>query len=388
MSLFAREQRSITFQDLWGKGYDVTGWSNTYTGEHVNSDSAMRLSSVWACVSLLADVVSSMPVDVYRMSGSVRQRVGTQPSIIAAPSLLVSRREWVYQAMTSLLLRGNAYGMVVERDALLRPAAVEWLNPDGVEVDQKSSLVRPVYRVEGREVDRDNLVHLRANVPAGSVKGLSPIEYQRQTVAVGLAAQKFGAQWFGEGAHPSAILASDQKITQEQATTIKDRFVKAIRGKREPAVLGAGLKYQQIQVSANESQFLETQRATVNDIARIFKIPAEMIGGTTESQSLNYSSREQRNLDFLTYAVQPWLVKLEDALTGMIAGPQFVKFNADSLLRTDLKARYEAYGIALKNHFKTIDEVRALEDDAPLDNGEQFPPGKQTPNETGGRDAA
>lgn len=368
MSLFKRafapERRTITSLP-WLQS------TSTQSGEAVTDHSALRLSAVWACVTLLADLVSAMPVDVYR-AGRDFTRVPVDPvGVIARPSTLgLTRREWVQQGMISLLLRGNAYGLITARDTFKRPLHVDWLWPEMVTVLHAQALDRPGYFVAGIPTPQEDLVHLRGHMMPGRVEGLSPIAYQAETIGAGLAVQKFGAQWFGQGAHPSAILSTDHVLDADGAKAMKDRFVAAIRGRREPAVLGAGITYTPIQVSPEESQFLESQQASVNAIARMYRVPAERIGGTSGGSSLTYANRDQRNLDLLSDTVNFWLCKFEDALSDMLPPGEYAKFNVDSLLRADLKTRYEAHQIAIEAGFLTIDEVREIEDMAPLAAGE------------------
>jgi HK97 family phage portal protein len=347
----------------------------SWSGENVTPDKAMRLSAVWACVRVLADVVSTMPIDVFRGQGPTRVEVLPKPQVVANPSLRVGAIEWKYQGMVSALLRGNAYG-AVQGEAHGYPTTVEWINPDMVIVTQPRPFDPLEYTVGGVKQPSGSILHFRARTLPGSPIGLSPIDYHRQAIGVGLAAQKFGAQWFGDGAHPSAVLESDQRIDEDTAKTIKARFLAAVKGRREPAVLGAGVKYQQIQVSADESQFLSTMRMTVEEICRIFGVPPEMIAGAVEGKGshISYANEEQRNLEFLKIGLVPWLARWEEFLTGILPRPQYVKFNPASLLRADTKTRFETHAIALENHFETIDEVRDLEDRAPLANGEEFPP--------------
>lgn len=365
-SLWASERRAVSFQDVWGRGLDFGG-AKSNSNVTVNADTALGLSAVKRSVSLLADTVSSLPLHAYRSTGDTRSKLPTQPQIVADPSLILSPEEWLQQAMVSLLLYGNGYGVIVTRDRLGIPTSAEWVDPKNVEVNQSSSLAQPTYKIGHTPVDADDVIHLRAFLKPGSVVGAAPLTMMRETFGLGLAAQKFGAQWFGADAHPTGILTTDGAVTEEAAKTIKERFVAAMRGKREPAVLGAGMKYEQIQVSADESQFLETQQAIVADVARAFGIPAEMIGGATSGSSVTYANREQSALDFLTFSINPWLVRIERALSALLPADQFVKFNPDALLRTDTKSRYEAHKIALESEFLTLDEVRELEDRPPAD---------------------
>lgn len=379
MSLFGSrgaEQRAITSVPWWPQNYAPND-----AGVNVNEMTALRLSAVWACVSLLKELIAAMPLDVYTTKNGVRVPVDNPPPIAVSPSLRgLSRRDWTAQATHSLLLRGNAYGIVMSRGRNNLPDAVEWVNADHVDVEETNGLAAPVYYLTGQPLRPDQIVHIRINAVPGSVVGMSPIQYQAQTLGVALAVQKFAAQWFGQGAHPSALLTTELPLKPDQADLMKKRWVAAIGGKREPAVMGAGIKYTPVQVAANESQFLETQAASVADIARIFKIPVELIGGSAgNGSSVTYANREQRSLDLLTFAVQPLLTQIEDAVCSMLPRGVECKFNVDSLLRSDLITRFEAHAIALQNHFSTLDEVRALEDMPPLNNGEQFPPAGSPP---------
>ena len=126
------------------------------------------------------------------------------------------------------------------------------------------------------------------------------------------------------------------------------------------------MQFTPIAIAPEESQFIETQRFTVAQIARVFGVPPEMVGSDA-GNSLTYSNVESRALDFLRYSVQPWLIRLETALSGVLPRDQFVRFNAGGLLRATTKDRYEAHEVALRAGFLTINEVRALEDLPPLE---------------------
>ena len=284
-TLWDSEKRAISFTDVWGAG-GVWPSQLAFSNVDVTVDSALGLSAVLRSVRLLSEVVSALPIHAYRGSGANRVRVPKQPQLITNPSLVLTLDEWLSQAMTSVLLYGNAYGIVLSRDGLGVPTGVEWVSPTHMTVDRRSSLSLPSYKLSGDAISAEDVLHIRGFMKPGAIAGSAPLTLQRETIGLGIAAQKFGAQWFGDGAHPSSVLTTDSAISEEQATTIKARFIAAIRGSREPAVLGAGMKYQQIQVAANESQFLETHMAVVNNIARAFGIPAEMIAGSSHGSSL------------------------------------------------------------------------------------------------------
>ncbi|MGH8523426.1 MAG: phage portal protein, partial [Gammaproteobacteria bacterium] len=255
MSLFFRtaspgEKRSISYQDVWGSGGEWPG-SGTSAGENINSDSAMRVAALWSSADLIASIVSTMPIDTF--SGNVARPVSPQPKLVSSPSRVVSRREWTYQALMSLMLRGNAVGLVVTRDALLRPETVEWLDPSAVTIQQKSSLELPTYSIGGQDVPRGDIVHLRAFLRPGSAIGMSLIEYHKEMLGTSTAALKYGGQWYGGGAHPTALLFNKEKtLDPGQAKTVKDRFLAVVKGNREPLVLGKDWAYEPIQSTASD----------------------------------------------------------------------------------------------------------------------------------------
>ena len=197
--------------------------------------------------------------------------------------------------------------------------------------------------------------------------GLSPVEYARQTIGLGLAAEKFGAQFFGDGSVPAGVIYTERDPKEAGAKKLQAEWVESRRGNRRPAVLH-GARFEPLTVKPEESQFLGTIDANVNAVARIFGVPPEMIAGTTAGP-LAYTSPEMRSLDLLTYTVRGWLVRLENAISALLPSTQFARFNAAGMVRVDLKSRYEAHEIAIRAGFLTVNEVRALEDRGPLSEG-------------------
>lgn len=351
--LFGGEDRSFEAAFL------ATG-APTYAGVTVTTDQAMRLSAVWSCVRLLADTISTLPVDVYRGG----ERIATPP-LLVEPASGQPRHDFVYQVMVSLLLRGNAFGIITARSgATLLPSQIELVDPDKVQIDRRDGVT--TYRIAGAPFAAEDVWHVRAYPVAGQVAGLSPVEYARQAIGLGLAAEKFGSQFFGSGATPSGVLQADANLSPEAAESIGARWRTMHEGRHRVAVLSKGLSFHPISIAPDESQFIETQRLAVSQIARIFGVPAEMVGGDSGG-SLTYSNTEARALDFMRYSVAPWLVRLEASLSKLLPRNQSVKFNPDALLRATTSERYAAHKVALDAGFLTIDEVRALEDLPPLE---------------------
>lgn len=356
---------------VWITGDET--WTPTKAGERVTVETALGLAAVSRAVSLLSDIASTLPVDTFRDLDGTPQPT-RKPPLVARPTTVVSQRVWRYQAMVSWLIWGNAYGLVSTRDTFGFPTTVDWLDPSTVQVDEPSSLRRPSFSVNGRTFGDGELLHVPGkHVRPGSAIAVAPLSRFKETFALGLAARNFGAQWFGQGAHPSAILSTDKAVDKDEAETIKARFVQAIRGKREPAVLGAGMTYTPIQTPANESQFIETQEQVTVDVARAFDLPPESIGGAVRGSSVTYANREQRVLDLLAFGADPWLVLMEDDLyTANLPDPEYAKFNRGGLLRADLAGRYASYDKGIRAGFLSVNDVLRLEDRPPIDDGDQY----------------
>ncbi len=165
----------------------------------------------------------------------------------------------------------------------------------------------------------------------------------------------------------TSILATEQQVNQDQATLIKARFMEAVRGKREPTVLGAGVKYHQIQVSPEEAMFLDALKFAGLEIGTmVFHIPPAMLALAVEGSSLTYSNREQDEILFQTRALLTWAGRFEQHISRLLPGKQYIKFNFDAGVRVDLTTRYKAHEIGIRSRFLHPDEARELEDRPPL----------------------
>jgi HK97 family phage portal protein len=336
--------------------------SSTYAAVPVNPTTAMQHSAVWACVNLIAGSISTLPLAAYRRGEQTP--LPDVPPILRAPAAGWSLPDFLYAGLQSLLLRGNAYGLIVDRaGAGLLPAQVELLTPERVGATTPNGAVE--WRVDGQEVDPASIWHVKAFTAPGQVLGLSPIGHARQAIGLGLAAERYAARFFGDNATPSGVLTTDQRINDQQARDLKERWKVSHSGRRDIAVLGDGARFQPVSIAPEEAQFLETTQANVRTIARYFGVQPELIGADS-GNSLTYANVEQRALDFLTFGLRPWLVRLEVALSALLSSTTTVKFNAGALVRTDLLTRYQAHESAIRAGWKLRSEVRDLEDLPPV----------------------
>ena len=363
---------------------------STPSGVYVDADTALRHDAVWAAVNRIAMPIAGLPVDTVRIVGKDRQ-VLSSPQVIEQPSVMIDQIDWLYQQLSSLLLRGNGWGDVTEWAGGGRfPSRIEPRHPDSVKWRNASGELQFTVNGERRMLwPLGDLWHVAAFTPAGSVLGMSPITYHAAAIGAALAAQEFGARFFGDGGHPTALVKAKTSLTEDQAKAIKAAVNRAMRGSREVAVLGADLDYEQISVTPEDSQFLASMNYGVEQVARVFGLSPELLGAATSGSSVTYANREQRQQDYLVYPFGWWLKKMERALSRLLPRPQIVKFNTGALLRSDMKTRHEVYDRRLRNGTMSVNEVRALEDEPPIPEGDVYGPmlaAPTTPN--GGVDGA
>lgn len=371
MSVFFRgnrgaEERSISSLP-WSHGGDVKG-----TG---SMESQLGLVPVYAAVRLIADSIASMPLQQYRKTSDGRSPMPLA-SVFEAPANHGTRVDWIVRCMSSLLLRGNAYGLQVGlgEPGTRTPNKVEWLHPDKVQLRDGR------WFYNGSEVNEAELLHIPAVVLPGERLGLSPIGACSVTMTTGLETQRFMKDWYRNKAVPGMVFKNEEaKLDSDVADKVKERLRSTLRA-GDPFVTGKDWTVDVVKLSADDAGFVSSAKLNATQIANIFGIPPEMIGGET-GKSMTYSTVELNQIHFVTNTLRPWLVRLEAAFSALLPKPQYVKFNVDSMIRADTKTRYEVHQIARTIGLNNIDEIRAIEDLDPLpDNqGQDYSPIKAAP---------
>lgn len=338
---------------------------------NLSGATAQRHGAVFASINFLADLISSLPIDTYRRDPRDPQGVAepiANPPVIDEPAPDVDPISWRRQVIVSWLTQGNLFPLPVAYDDNMRPRLVQIIDPSDMMARRPGGKYSAItWVLNGKPMPQ--MMHWPAYTLAGEPIGLSPLGLAAATIGTGLSAQEFGRRWFLDGAHPSGVFTSDQPIDAKTAGKIKRRIMATLRGTREPLVLGAGLSFKPWSVPANESQFLETTQANIGDVARYFGLKATDIGGKSED-SMTYANVEQRGLDRLVYPVNPWLVKFEAFLKSLTPPDQFSKINRDAIVSVDLRTRTDVHVKRVQGGIASVDEVRAIDDLAPLPDGQ------------------
>jgi HK97 family phage portal protein len=332
----------------------------------ITQDRALTLAPVYSAVRILAQDISTLPLKCYRKVDGERVPMTTLPQLFQTLIDAGQLTPWLFQTITSLGLRGNAYGMVTSRDGFGYPTAITWLNPTDVGC-QDDSTMAPDWRWRGAPVPAEDIVHIPWFCVPGRRLGLSPISAFAATMNLGLRAQEFADGSF-DSVPPGTFKNDMQTVNSEQANTIKARVGAAIRT-RETIVYGKDWTYTPISVSPKDAQMVEAGNWTANLIAGIYGVRPEKIGGTAGT-SLTYATVEQNQLEYTTSTLRFWAELLEGHFFGLLPQKQYVRFNLDALVRSDLATRWSVYEIGRRIGAINVDEIRKLEDKPPLPNGE------------------
>jgi HK97 family phage portal protein len=329
----------------------------------VTNEMAMRHSAVWACLRLRANMVSTMPVDVYRRVNGVQVEVPKPPVLVNPGGDRVDMLEWLYSSQVDLDRAGNCFGLITARDGLNFPARIELVPLSEVAVRVRKGAL--TYRISGTVYQPDEVWHEKQYTLPGLHVGLSPVAFAAWSIGEYLSIQEFALDWFGNGTIPSAHLKNTAKmISPQQAAETKRRF-KAAVSSRDLFVTGSDWEYKMIQAEAAGSDWIEAKRYGIGDIARFFDCPGDLIDAAV-SGSMTYANITQRNLQFLVMNLGPAIIRRENALSGLTSRPRFVKLNTDALLRMDPSSRAAMISTQINSRTLAPSEARALEDRAPF----------------------
>ena len=370
--LLARtEERALSFQTIWGAG-DTYALS-TKAGTVVTQETAMRIGTVYACVRLISDSISTLPVGPYRRFQGERLPVFPRPIWIDEPELGVSRVDHFQQVLVSMLLNGNSFTRIIRDDAGVAGLAV--LNPLKVEVKRDESR-RLIYVYDNQYIiQHEDMIHLSELRLPGDLRGRSRIELVKENLGLSKALEEFAARFFGQGSHTSGIIEFPGNLTREQAKSLVDGFEeghKGLRRSHRPGILFGGAKYTTTSVAPDDSQFLQSRQFAVEEILRAFRVPPSM-AGVIQSGAQAFASVEMNGIHFVMHTLRPYVTKIEDGYSNkLLTNGAFMKFNLDGLMRGDFGSRVAGYSSGLQAGWLSINDVRRFEDLRPAEGGDAY----------------
>ena len=364
------QTRSVSYQSIFSQGGDFA--TETQSGATINGNTAYEIVAFFAAVSLISDTISTLPVDAFKRIDGERSPYRPKPLWIEQPDVDTTRQAHYGAVVSSLLVYGNSYTRVF-RDKRGDVVNLVALDPTKMEI-RRSAIGKKifVYADEPKPLTSDEVIHIIDLAVPGSLTGLSRVDKLKDALGVATALQSYAARFFSNGASTNGIIEYPGELTAEEARDLRDGFDSRHRGLRKAhktGVLSGGAKYVNTSVSNDQAQFLDSRRFAVEEVARAFNIPLHMLG---IPDTASYASVEQNNLQFISHTLRPILEKLEWAYSRILPNGAFIKFNFSALLRGDLQSRYQAYSIATQAGFKSINEIKKLEDEPLVEGGDAF----------------
>ena len=365
--------------------FDLMGGQESQSGIPVNDESSQRLAAVYACNRVLAETIGAMPVALHRkMPGGGSEIADRRPehklvSFDPAPDFgLYTPIAFFETCLYHMGLRGNFYARIY-RDGRGTARNLRILHPDYVKPFMyKGKLYYEVspYTPWGYDDPRavfsaDDIFHV-SYLGFDGIKGKNPLEVLRDTIGIGLGNTRYVANIQKQGGQVRGYLVNPgSKITQEQVNEWRENF-KAPLQRGDIPILYGGNEYKSVGLTPTDAEFINTHKLTRTDIASAYRVPPHKIGDLDRA---TFSNIENQQIQFISDTIVPVNRKIEAELRRKLLpfelqSDHYYKFNVNAMLRGDILSRYRAYAIARQWGLKNADEIRELEDENPLPEGQ------------------
>ena len=345
----------------------------TYSSESaapVTFDTAMSVSSFWACTRILTETIGSMPIRCYkRMPDGSRQEDREYPlwrTLNYQPNRYQTKVEFFESIMMNLVTDGNAYVELMRTPRgissflpLMSSQMRVKLLPNG-----EISYEYTDFNSEKRIIPASNIWHIR--LFGNSIVGMSPLGYARQSLGISIASDNRVGKLAKNGGKPSGILSIDRILKGDQRDAIRKNMEDIATGNSDNLkILEADMKYQQIGLSPQDLQLLESRRFSVEDIARFMMVPSVLINDTDSSTTWG-SGIEQIIKGFEKLNLNPYATRIECSLKRNVMpmgdwDSYDFEFDFDSLLRPDRETRIKTNATAINSAQMTPNEARNAE---------------------------
>ncbi|HCJ6320168.1 TPA: phage portal protein [Citrobacter sedlakii] len=366
---------SLTTGTFWEEWFGMSS-----SGKVVTADKAIQLSAVWACVRLLSESISTLPLKIYvRQPDGSRKAATDHPAysvLCRRPNSEMTPSRFMLMVVASICLRGNAF--IEKKFIANRLVSLVPLLPQNMVVKRLTTgALEYKYTENGSErvIPVKNIMHIRGFGLDG-VCGMIPMKTGRDVIGSAMAVEESAAKIFEQGLQSSGFLTAEQALNDEQRERLREYMAKFTGSKNagKIMVLEGGLKYQGVTMNPEDAQMLESRSFSIEEICRWFRVPPYMVGHTTK-QSSWASSLEGMNLLFLTHTLRPLLVNIEQEIGRCLLDSDdevFAEFSVEGLLRADSAGRAAYYTSALQNGWMSRNDVRRLENMPPIEGGDIY----------------
>lgn len=350
-------------------------------GERVSAETVLGLSSVWACVNLLAGTIASLPLMVYRTRPDGRVVAQDHPLyriLHDSPNFDQTAVDFWEFMCASIELWGNAYALIERGDG--KVSALTPILPACMSVTRlQNGSIQYRWTDNGKSftATEERVLHIRGfgGSPLG---GMSTLHFGRHAFSLARAIDRSAGGMFKNGLRPSGVLTFEKWLSPQQRelaeTRLTEKFLGSVNAGK-PLVLEGGTKWEQLTINPEDAQMLESRGFSVEEICRFFGVPPFMIGHTEKSTSWG-TGLEQQTLGFQKFTLRRRLKRIEQACEKQLLTPAdkaagiTIEFNLEGLLRADSAGRARFYQQMTAIGAMTINEVRALENLPPVEGGD------------------
>jgi HK97 family phage portal protein len=368
------EKRSLENPASWD--WDWVFGGETSSGIVVNEQSSLKFAAVWAAVKLISESCAQLPYQVFRRTETGKEIFRDHPSyklIHERPNQYMNKFTFIQTLMSWVLLWGNGYARIV-KDMFERPIELIILPANTVEPILIEN--RLFYRINGTEVIPSRDMFHVMGFSLDGIKGMAPIQMAKENIGLGMAAQKFGATFFKNGANSEMSFETPAVMTDDQYRRLQKVIMDRNSGgenAHKPLILEGGSAVKTLTIPPDQAQFLQTRNFQVGEIARIFNLPPHMIGDLERSTNNNI---EQQAIEYVQYSLMPWINRIEEEATNKlifeVEKPMvFIEGNVDGLMRGDAQARAAYYKTRWEVGSLSANEIRAKENDNPYEGGDE-----------------
>ena len=363
-------------QTTGGRGRDT---QNSIT---VGEGRTMGVSTVWACVSLIVETMSSLPLKCYDMDEKGMKTPLDDTHYLnrllcQRPNLYMNPLEFRTAMAMARCFKGNAFAYI-QRNGEGVPVALHPLNPDSMQVYRNGGDLFYDYnlstagkkRYVNKQGELPQVFHWRG-ISIDGINGLSPLAYHRHTIGGIVSAERQSEKAFR--GRPNGVMYSDADFTKEQASRIREKY-EGVGSQPEHGgdgnwfLLPPKFKWQQISMSPDDLQMLQTRQFSVLEICRFYRVPSVMVDGAPNSAAWP-ASYEGHVQSLLTFTLKPYLetfeAKCREALVPEDSN-YHVEHDVEQLLRANAQARAGYWSTMVQNGIMTRNEVRAKENLKPL----------------------
>lgn len=360
----------LTNQGAWTWLSGEDSWAKVRVG----ADTQLQISAAFSSIRLISETVGIIPLHLYRRTSRGREKAMDDPRyglVHDQPNEYMTAVEWKEAMAVSLCTMGQAYNYTTRMESTNRIVSIQPVHKSRVE-PQISQAGDITYRLTKRNgaaevLKRAQIGPIRGFGGVGDLEGYAPHKLHGQSMALTVAVEKYGAEFFGSGARPTGVLSTKADFKETSRDSLRASFAKYMREswlKGELPVLDSDTTYTPVTTPNNEAQFIETRKLQVAEIARIYRVPLHML---MEMDKASYSNTEQANKHFLDYTLMPYLSRIEQSLNSCFLSAAerktlYFQFDVRGLLRGDSTQR-AAYYVALRNAGAiSQNEIRELED--------------------------